>query len=314
MAGRRCLVPVAARIDAVTTHSFQIEAALIGRGIQASLTPAMHMAEGRAQGLDYRYELFDLDNFEGGVALAEALLADAQRRGFRGLNITHPCKQQMIPFLDVLSEEAAVLGAVNTVVLRDDRREGHNTDWWGFAESLRRGLPGADLTSVVQLGAGGAGAATAFAILRSGAAALTIFDQEEMRASALVENMQRHFRNAEISVGTDLPAAMAGASGLVHATPTGMANYPGLPMPADLLRPSQWVAEIVYFPLNTELVIEARRRGCRVLDGGGMAVFQAVKAFELFTGIKPDVERMLQHFADLTRGAAKPILAAGGLR
>ncbi|SOC48225.1 shikimate dehydrogenase [Rhizobium subbaraonis] len=286
------------------------EAGLIGKGIQASLTPAMHMAEGRAQGLDYRYVLFDLDRVEGDQIAA--LLVDAERRGFGGLNITHPCKQQVLELLDDLSDEAAALGAVNTVVLRDGRRRGHNTDWWGFAESFSRGLPGANLASVVQLGAGGAGAATAFAILRSGAPALTIFDQEESRASALVENMQRHFKGAAIRAGADLAAEMANATGLIHATPTGMVKYPGLPLPAELLQSNPWVAEVVYFPLNTELLVEARRRGCRTLDGGGMAVFQAVKAFELFTGIEPDAARMLRHFKELTRGAAQPTLAAEG--
>lgn len=295
-------------------RNMRVDVGLIGRGIQASLTPAMHMAEGLAQGLDYHYSLFDLDQIVTGVDAVEDLLSDAERQGFSGLNITHPCKQQVIPFLDELSEEAAALGAVNTVVFRDGRREGHNTDWWGFAESFRRGLPDADLASVVQVGAGGAGAATAFAILRSGARELTIFDQDESRGSALVETMSRRFPEARLNLGSDVSAAMANASGLVHATPTGMEKYPGLPLPADLLRSSQWIAEIVYFPLNTELVIEARRRGCRVLDGGSMAVFQAVRAFELFTGLTPDAERMLRHFSELTRDSANSTLAVGGRR
>ena len=107
---------------------------------------------------------------------------------------------------------------------------------------------------------------------------------------------------------------MQGASGLLHATPTGMAKYPGLPLPAELLDPRLWVAEIVYFPLETELLSVARKRGCRVLNGGGMAVFQAVEAFRLFTDIKPDAERMLRHFMDLTRGPEGEVKAAGGLR
>ncbi|MFN7027508.1 MAG: shikimate dehydrogenase [Pseudorhizobium sp.] len=296
----------------ISTQVSLFRAGLIGKGIQASLTPAMHMTEGQAQGLDYRYELFDLEEIDGGAERLVSLVADAEAAGFGGLNITHPCKQQVIEYLDDLSKEAATLGAVNTVVLRDGRRLGHNTDWWGFAESFRRGLPGADLSSVVQLGAGGAGAATAYAILRTGAAALTIFDQDESRASVLVETMQQNFRGAAVTAGTDLAAAMATASGLIHATPTGMASYPGLPLPADLLTSSLWVAEIVYFPLNTQLLREAGRRGCRILNGGGMAVFQAVKAFGLFTGIEPDAERMVRHFSKLTRAAAPPLLAAGG--
>ncbi len=285
----------------------RFEAGLIGKGIQASLTPAMHRVEGRAQGFDYHYHLLDLDQIEGGAARLGDLLADAERRGFGGLNITHPCKQQVIGQLDELSEDARTLGAVNTVVLRDGRRKGHNTDWWGFAESFRRGLPGADLTSVVQLGAGGAGAATAFAILRCGARMLTIFDQDEDRARSLADIMRQHFKDAAIHVATDLSAAMAKASGLIHATPTGMDKYPGMPLPSELLVPSLWVAEIVYFPLETQLLLEARRRGCLVLNGGGMAVFQAVKAFELFTGQSPDAERMLRHFSDMTSPSVQPV-------
>lgn len=286
-------------------------AGLIGKGIQASLTPAMHVAEGRAQGFDYRYELLDLDQIKVGVDQLPDLIADAEAKGFGGLNVTHPCKQAVLCILDTLSEEATVLGAVNTIVLRDGKRHGHNTDWWGFAESFRLGLPGADLDAVVQLGAGGAGAATAFAILRSGASRLTIFDQDQSRADGLAETMQRHFPHALVEAGDELPVAMAGASGLIHATPTGMAKYPGLPLPADLLHSSLWVAEIVYFPLITELLSEAGRRGCRVLDGGGMAVYQAVKAFELFTGVKPDSDRMGRHFAELTQAPPQTALASG---
>lgn len=277
-----------------------MRAGLIGSGIQASLTPAMHMAEARNQGFAYHYDLLDLDLLGGGAGLLATLIGQAETDGFAGLNITHPCKQAVIPLLDTLSEDAATLGAVNTVVLRDGKRHGHNTDWWGFAEAFRRRLPDAELRHVVQLGAGGAGAATVYAILTLGADAVTIFDPDIGRAAALVAAMKKRFPSAQISAGSDLAAAMADASGLIHATPTGMANYPGLPLDADLLNARQWVAEIVYFPLETELLAEARRRGCRVVDGGGMAVFQAVGAFRLFTGREAGAGRMMRHFMALT--------------
>jgi shikimate dehydrogenase len=100
-------------------------------------------------------------------------------------------------------------------------------------------------------------------------------------------------------VGSDLTAALASADGLVHATPTGMHAHPGMPLPADLLDPRHWVADVVYRPLDTALLRAARARGCRVLDGGRMAVFQAADAFRLFTGRTPDADRMLRHFATL---------------
>lgn len=288
------------RLDGTT------RAGLIGSGIQRSLTPAMHMAEGAAQGLDYRYELLDLD-LRGGAEFLPQVVREAEERGFCGLNITFPCKQQVIGLLDELSDDAARLGAVNTVVLRDGRRIGHNTDWWGFAQGLRLQLPQADLTNVVQLGAGGAGAATAFAVLQLGARALTIFDVDPARARQLAAAMAGHFPDAVVTAGSDLRQAMAAASGLVHATPTGMDKHPGLPLPAELLSSRLWVAEIVYFPLETALLTEARRRGCSVADGGGMAVFQAVGAFALFTGREADADRMRAHFRSLTGSPPAPV-------
>ncbi|MCK3777842.1 shikimate dehydrogenase [Ensifer sesbaniae] len=277
-----------------------LKAGLIGAGIQASLTPAMHMTEGAAQGLRYAYELIDLREIDATENDLPRLLAEAERQGFAGLNITHPCKQAVIAYLDELAPDAQRLGAVNTVVLKGGRRYGHNTDWWGFAEGFTRGLPDADLCFAVQLGAGGAGVATAYAALSLGLKRLAVFDREPDRAQSLAEMLTALFPEADISAGTDLAAAMRSASGLIHATPTGMANYPGLPLDGDLLDPRHWVAEIVYFPLETALLAEARRRGCRTLDGGGMAVFQAVGAFRLFTGLEPDAARMLNHFKAMT--------------
>lgn len=278
-----------------------LRAGLIGFGIQRSLTPAMHMREGEAQGVDYRYDLIDLNERKLGPDDLEMLVAEAEAQGFCGLNITYPCKQRILPLLTEISDDARKLGAVNTVILRGGRRMGHNTDWWGFAEGFKRQLPDADLSAVVQIGAGGAGAATAYAVLAMGARSLAVFDIDPAKASDLASLMARHFPEASVTVATDLQSVLDGATGLVHATPIGMDKHPGMPLPAALLHPGLWVAEVVYFPLETALLQAARKRGCRVANGGGMAVFQAVGAFSLFTGLEPDVGRMLRHFADLTQ-------------
>ena len=277
---------------------------LIGEGIQASLTPAMHEHEGAAQGFDYTYRLIDLASRGLSAAALPRLLAEAEQAGFCGLNITPPCKQRVIAFLHELSADACALGAVNTVLLRHGRRIGHNPDWSGFTAGFRGGLAGVKLGGVVQLGAGGAGAAVAYAALKMGVQQLQLFDTEGARASALAASLCALFGAGRARAGDDLPAAMAAADGLIHATPTGMLKYPGLPLPAELLRPAQWVAEIVYFPIETELLRAARRAGCRTLDGGGMAVFQAVDAFRLITGAEPDAKRMSHDF--------KAMLAAAG--
>jgi shikimate dehydrogenase len=272
---------------------------LIGQDIQKSRTPEMHMQEGEAQGLRLIYRLIDLTQLGLGPEALPELLTAAERTGFTGLNITHPCKQLVIPHLHELSDDARALGAVNTVLLKDGKRIGHNTDWSGFAEPFRRKMAGAPLERVVQLGAGGAGSAVAHAALVLGVRELTIFDIDPDRARRVADNLSAHFGAGRAKAGTDLAGAVAAADGLVNATPIGMDGHPGMPLPAELLRPALWVAEVIYFPLETELLRRARALGCRTIDGGGMAVFQAVAAFRLFTGKEPDSDRMIAHFASM---------------
>lgn len=272
---------------------------LIGAGIQRSLTPAMHEAEGRHHGLRVHYQLIDLDASGRDVRSLALLVEAAQVMGFAGLNITYPCKQAVIPLLDDLSDEARAMGAVNTVVFEGGRAIGHNTDGSGWAWGLQRALPRADLSCVVLLGAGGAGAAIAHAVLRLGAGLLVVHDREPGKAQALVAELQRVHGTSRAREQADVAQALAGASGLIHATPTGMDKLPGLPLPASCLRPALWVSEIVYFPLQTALLKAARERGCAVVDGGGMAVGQAVGAFERFTGLRADAARMDAHFRRL---------------
>ena len=272
---------------------------LIGRGIQRSKSPALHEAEARAQGFTCTYELLDLEKLGFGLERLPDLLRQASEQGFAGLNITHPCKQAVIPLLDELSPEAQSVGAVNTVHFHAGRRIGYNTDAWGFSESFRRGLSGASVAQVVQVGAGGAGAATGFSLLELGARALVIVDLDEVRGARLAANLARRFADREVRAGRDLAAELAGANGIVNCTPIGMPAHPGSAVPAALLRPDLWVADIVYTPLETQLLRDAAHAGCRTLNGGRMAVFQAARAFEIFTGRVADAERMLRHFNEL---------------
>jgi shikimate dehydrogenase len=272
---------------------------LVGAGIQASRTPGLHEREGARHGLRYVYKLIDLEALGLDADALPGILTSAQRFGFAGLNITHPCKQAVIPLLDDLSPDAAALGAVNTVVLKDGRRVGHNTDWWGFAQSFRRELADVRRERVVQFGAGGAGAAVAHALLTLGAGEVILIDTDQRRAETLAAALRERFGDRRASCGSSAEVAVATADGIVNTTPLGMAKYPGMALPAELLRPDLWVADIVYFPLETELLRQARSRGCRTMSGGGMAVSQAVGAFRLFTGRNPDAARMLRHFEDM---------------
>lgn len=273
---------------------------LVGAGIGGTLTPAMQEAEGRAQGLPVAYRRIDAQELGLAADQLPELLAWAARLGFDGLNVTHPFKQELLPLLDELSPAAQVLGAVNTVVLRDGRRVGHNTDWSGFGRAFRAALPDAARDRAVVVGAGGAGLAVGYALLEQGAEHVAVHDADEVRAKTAADRLGARFGDERVTVVDDLAAAVVDARGLVNATPVGMRGHEGLPVPEDLVDARLWVADVVYFPLETRLVALARERGARVVPGGGMAVGQAVDAFELFTGRAADGERMARSFAELT--------------
>lgn len=268
---------------------------LAGRGIQASRSPAMHEREGARLGIGYSYLLLDFDKLELGDAALSEVVAAARTLGFTGLNVTHPFKQDVMAHLDRLAPEAEAIGAVNTVVFGKDGSVGHNTDSWGFAESFRREMAGSSLDRVVQFGAGGAGAAVAYALMELGVSDLAITDCNEAKAQDLAGRMRERF-GARVRAETDVAAAVSTAGGIVNTSPVGMAKYPGIPFDVTLLQARHWVSEVIYFPAETELLRRARALGCRTLSGTGMAVYQAVRAFELFTGRQPDHAAMASHF------------------
>jgi shikimate dehydrogenase len=276
---------------------------LVGSGIGPSLSPALHMREAQELGLRYRYVRLDLDALRLPPEAIGDLLRQARVAGFRGLNVTHPCKQLVIPHLDALDPAAEAIGAVNTVVFDDGAAIGHNTDWTGFRDGLVDGLPDARLDRVVLVGAGGAGAAASHALLWIGAGTVDVLDVDGARAIGLATALVDRF-GAGRATGHDMSefaARVQAADGLVHATPMGMSEHPGLPVPPTLLRPELWVAEIVYRPLDTDLLRAARAAGCATLDGSRMAVHQAAESFRLFTGLEADADRMRRHLTELVR-------------
>lgn len=297
----------------LTTESYLI--GLIGDGVLPSLTPPMHEREGAAHGLLYLYRPIDIAALGLAPESVGDLVRAARNLGYNGLNITHPCKQLVIEHLDEVDPDAARLGAVNTVVIgADGRTVGHNTDWSGFLTAFRTGLPDAALGRVVQLGAGGAGSAVAYALLTAGVEHLAIVDVDPARARSRAAELAALFPGASVEARTtaELASLLEAADGVVHCTPVGMAAHPGTPFDTSLLTPRHWVADIVYRPIETQLVRDARAAGCRVLDGGRMAVGQAVDAFRIFTGLEPDVERMRAHFLELIEGEARADAALAG--
>ncbi|MET4159519.1 shikimate dehydrogenase [Agromyces sp. PvR057] len=285
---------------------------LIGEGITASLTPAMHEVEARRMGLDYEYRILDLIELGRPATDLDAILAEARSEGFRAVNITHPCKQLVVDLVDDLDADAAHLGAANLVVLTDDGLVGYNTDWMGYLDGLTTGLPEASFDRVLQIGCGGAGAATAYALLAKGTEQLELTDVDEARAEELAARMRTHFPTRTIVTlpHGELARAIPRASGVVHATPLGMQHHPGIAFDVELLQERAWVSDVVYRPLETELIRRAAGRGHPVLDGGRMAVGQACASLRIITGMTPDRDRMERHFRALVRAEEQSV--AGG--
>lgn len=275
-----------------------INVGLIGNGIQESRSPLMHMKEASAQGLSLHYRLFDLEGSRQNDSMLPALLDEIEAIGYRGVNVTHPYKQAIIAYLDELSNEAADLGAVNTVVFEKGKRYGHNTDWSGFYISFIKALTGVVTDKVLQLGAGGAGSAVAYALARTGVEALSIYDLDRIRANNLALRLSLQFPAIKISVPENIESVLPFASGVINTTPVGMKSYPGIPLPATLLLPQHWVVDVIYFPLETALLELARELGCKTMDGSGMAIHQAAEAFRLFTGREADAKRMSGFFSN----------------
>ncbi|WP_433755246.1 shikimate dehydrogenase [Nocardia sp. CA-135398] len=283
------------------THRRSVLCGLVGDAIEGSFSPPLHETEGRAQGLNLVYRLLDVETLGGAVGSLGGVIDAARQFGFDGVNITHPYKQLVIDLLDELSPDAARLDAVNTVVFTERGAVGHNTDWSGFGRSFEQAMTDADLHHVVLVGAGGAGAAAAYSILTTGAQALTVIDSDPGRAQNLCAGMTRLFPDRPIEPASTaaVTSVLGSASGLINATPIGMVGFPGMPVPPHSLRPDLWVSDIVYRPVETELVRRARAIGAPAFGGAGMNVYQAADAFALFTGVAPDIERMYSHMLSL---------------
>jgi shikimate dehydrogenase len=270
---------------------------LIGTNIAKSLAPALHADAFAAAGIDGYYHLMDVSRPLG--RRLGSLLDATKATGFAGVNVTFPFKQEILPLLDKIDPEAAQIGAVNTVTIDADcRTTGYNTDRLGFRRSFEEqlGRRRAQGSTVVLVGAGGAGSAVAYALIDLGVARIVLHDLDRRRADVLLSGLNSRYGEARCRLTDDLARDVAAADGVVNATPVGMDGLPGNPIPAGALEAGHWAADVIYTPIRTAFIEAAAAKGARILTGGGMCVHQAVEAFRLFTGIAPDVARMHRAF------------------
>jgi shikimate dehydrogenase len=260
---------------------------LIGAPIAHSASPAMHRQAGDALGVRCHYQLIEVAG--AGREELRALLDGVRRLGFAGVNVTFPYKEALLDLLDEMSPEAAAIGAVNTIVVGDNRLVGHNTDTTGFARAVANLVADSGRGPVAVIGAGGVGKAIAFALAGLGVAGIRIFDTDRVKAGHLAGLLRAH---SGIAVADRIEDALAGAVGLVNGTPVGMLPSRATPVPDAFLHDGLWVADAVYSPLWTPLLTAAKARGARTMTGRELAIYQAADAFKLFTGLTPSTIEM----------------------
>ena len=274
---------------------------LIGRGISSSRSPAIHETEALELGIPLVYRTVDFDRLGRPDSDLEAVIRVLVAIGWAGCNVTHPYKQAVLPLCDTLSEEARALGAVNTLIFRNGLIHGDNTDWTGFSWLIERQIGAITGGRIAQIGAGGAGSATAYALARLGVSEVAVFDPVTDRAHALSHRLAALFPQCRIVVSASPREAIGGRDGIVQTTPVGMDTHPGVPFDPELMAPTQWLVDIIYFPLETPLLRAARARGLRAVKGICMVAGQAADAFGLLTGYAADRERILLHIQDATK-------------
>ncbi|MCB1367826.1 MAG: shikimate dehydrogenase [Rhodobacteraceae bacterium] len=270
-------------------------AGVVGTPIGHSLSPRLHGHWLKRYAINGHYVPINLaqDKFEAGLRALPML-------GFRGVNITIPYKEKVLMLADVITDRAALIGAANTITFRRDGKvQADNTDGYGFIANIRQQVPDwqASAGPALVLGAGGASRAVISALMGEGVPEIVLTNRTRNRADMLREHFGARIRVIDWSAAAGMLGDMAV---LVNTTSLGMTGQPALHLSLDRIRAGTLVTDIVYAPLDTELLLAARAKGCRVVDGLGMLLHQAVPGFENWFRRRPEVDD------DLRRAVLQP--------
>ena len=267
---------------------------LIGDNIAQSQAPRLHEQAGRMLGIPVSYDRLVPSDMGRDF---EAVFALARDRGFRGLNITYPYKERVVPLVAVPDPQVAALGAVNTVLFTPDGPQGHNTDWSGFIAAYRHVLGDRPPGPVCLVGAGGVGKAVAFGLLSLGLEEIALVERDLSKAEALARGLAAASPGLRVRVTGNVADGTGGASGIVNCTPVGMVGHEGTPVPRPLLRGARWAFDAVYTPVETRFLADAAAEGLTVISGWELYFYQGQHAVSIFHGRGIDERRLRQALA-----------------
>lgn len=264
---------------------------LIGYPVKHSLSPLMHNAAFQSLKINAEYRLFPLKEDE-----LKDFLKDFKKNNIFGLNVTIPYKEKVIPFLDNLSEEANLIGAVNTIRRIDDKLEGFNTDGEGFLKHLTEDLGFNSQGKIIAVfGAGGAGRAISVYLSQKRPKSITIYDIDKTKVSVLVRHLKENFHNTEFrSANSIAELNIQNSDLLINATPLGLKESDPCLIDEKFLHKNLLVYDLIYNPEETKLLKLAKTKGAKTSNGLGMLLCQGMLSFKIWTNQDAPLEIMRQ--------------------
>jgi shikimate dehydrogenase len=279
-----------------------IRLGLIGDNIAASRSPVFHRIAGKMCGLDVRYDLLVPRELKLDF---DAVFDRARREGYRGLNITFPYKERVLPRVRIDEPTVRAIAACNTLVFERDAAIGTNTDYSGFSAAFRANFGSVAPGRVAMAGCGGVGKAIGFALAGLRADALRLFDTDRPKADALAQALAIAHPALELQIAETVEQACEGADGLVNCTPAGMVGYGGSAFPESVLGKGSWAFDAVYTPLDTPFLCAARAAGLSTMSGYELLLYQGVDCFRIFTGREVDAVELRRALANSDSDSAR---------
>lgn len=268
---------------------------LIGDNISRSRSPRLHRLAGGMAGLEVTYDRLVPSDLGQSF---EKVFSAAQDGGYRGLNITYPYKERVVPHVAVSDPVLRSIGAVNTVLFEPGGPQGHNTDFTGFKSAYEQVRGKTAPGEVLLIGTGGVGRAIAFGLADLGADALRLVDRDREKARALAADLAAAFPDLPVILCASAETGAAGVQGLVNATPVGMVGYEGTPLAARAMAGADWAFDAVYTPKDTRFLQDAAAAGLVIVSGWELFFFQGVHAWKLFSGSDAAVDDLRRLLLD----------------
>ncbi len=271
---------------------------IIGYPLTYTLSPTMHNKAFEETGLNYRYLPFIVESKD-----VKSAIEGIRALNIKGINVTMPHKEAVLDLLDEVSKEAEIIGAVNTINNDKGRLTGYNTDGVGFIRSLEEESFDPSGKNAIILGTGGAAKAVAVALAQAGAKSITIVGRSIDKANIIKNRLSHNIEGISVNTLTfegNLADIFIIGDLIVNATPVGMKESGDLlPVPLELIEKKHFIYDLIYTPLETALIKEARTKGARAANGLGMLLHQAAAAFEIWTGVSAPVEVMRKALIDV---------------